>query len=589
MNGRSPSLQANLPPELRRALRACEKGEWEKAERLCGAVLERDPENFDALHCLGEINFKRGRFDAALALFQQALKRDISRADGFASLGLVFHALGEFERALIAYDEGLRLRPDDLELVNRRGVALLGLGRAREALDNFERVLACDAEHFEALANRGNALVKLNRVAEALAVYEEALQRAPDNAQLLANRAVALRRLDRPAEALMSARQALRAKPDFAQARFVESVARLTLGDFAAGWRGYEARWQVGDAARKDRGFAAPMWLGEGPLAGKTILLHAEQGFGDTLQFVRYAPLVAAQGASVILEVQTQLRRLLSGMTVVEAAVIARGDALPRFDCHCALMSLPLAFGTELTTIPAGIPYIAPDEAEVASWRARLALREDQLRVGLIWSGERSHDNDLNRSLRLATLAPLLDLAGVQFVSLQHEVRAEDNALLQSRSAVVHAAAEFRDFADTAAAISSLDLVISADTAVAHLAGAMGKPLMLLLPYAADFRWLRARADSPWYPTARLFRQPYFGDWESVIESVGNELMRLIRRPETPDAGRRGSTSAAKDHKTGQHEDAAHHSKIAHGHALHATAPSRGGGEDAHRGTRRIA
>jgi tetratricopeptide (TPR) repeat protein len=525
MNARSASQQANLPPELRRALRACEKRQWDKAERLCRAVLIRDPENFDALHGLGEINFQRRQLDAALAFFQEALRRNLSRADGFSSLGLVFHALKHYERALVAYDEGLRLAPDDTDLVNRRGVALLELGRAREAHLCFEQALATDPASIDALGNLGNALVKLNRVAEALAVYDRALKIAPDNVQLLTNRAVALRRLDRPAEALMSAAQALHREPDFAQARFVEAVARLTLGDFAAGWRGYEARWQVGDAARKDRGFTAPMWLGEGPLAGKTILLHAEQGFGDTLQFVRYAPLLAARGAKVILEVQKPLVRLLSCLSGV-ATVIARNDPLPAFDCHCALLSLPFAFATEEATIPAEVPYIAAPAEEAAAWRARLPSGRPL--VGLAWAGERSHDNDLNRSLHLESLMPLLDLPELQFVSLQHEVRAEDAALLTSRSDVLSIGPDFRDFADTAAAMAALDLVISADTSIAHLAGAMGKPLLLLLPFAADFRWLRQRADSPWYPTVRLYRQSRFGDWEGVIEALREELMHTI-------------------------------------------------------------
>jgi hypothetical protein len=508
---------------LRRALRAHEHGEFDKAERFYTAVLHIDPDHFDALHGLGLINYRRGRLDAALALIQAALKADLDRADGFSSLGLVFHALKQFERALKSYDEGLRLAPDDAELLNRRGVALLELGRPQEALDNLERVLAAAPDHLDALGNRGNALIKLNRPAEALSSYDRALTIEPDNAQLLTNRAAALRRLDRPHEAVMSARRALVNRPDFAQAKFVEGVAKLTLGDFS-GWRGYEARWGVGFLASHRRSFAAPLWLSDQSLDGKTILLHAEQGFGDTLQFVRYAPLFAGRGAKVILEVQPELARLLSSLSDV-AAVIARGKPLPRFDCHCPLMSLPLAFATELTTIPAQIPYIAPAKQDVALWRERLPRRRPL--VGLVWSGERSHDNDRNRSLRLETLLPLLKTPDVTFVSLQHEVRDEDRALLQEQSAVVHVGDRFCDFADTAAVISLLDAVISADTAVAHLAGAMGKPLLLLLPFGADFRWLRERDDTPWYPTARLFRQSAFGDWASVIDVVRHELTRF--------------------------------------------------------------
>jgi tetratricopeptide (TPR) repeat protein len=507
---------------LRRALRAFDEGALATAERLFTAVLQAQPDNFDALHGLGLIHYRRGRLDAALALIQAALQSDLDRADGFASLGLVFHALKQFERALNSFDVGLRLAADDTELLNRRGVALLELGRPHEALESFDRALAAAPNHLEALGNRGNALLKLNRATAALASYDRALALAPDNAQLLTNRAVALRRLDRPHEAVMSARGALVSRPDFAQAQFVEAVGRLTLGDFS-GWRGYEARWSVGFLAGARRNLAQPLWRGEQSLHGKTILLHAEQGFGDTIQFVRYAPLVAARGATVILEVQPALKRLLAATPGV-AAVVARGEALPSFDFHCPLLSLPLALGTELATIPTAIPYIAPADDDIARWRQRLPERGPL--VGLVWSGERSHDNDLNRSLRLETLAPLLGLKTVTFVSLQHEVREVDAGLLHGHPSVIHIGDRFHDFADTAAAIALLDAVISADTAVAHLAGAMGKPLMLLLPFGADFRWLRERHDSPWYPTARLYRQPAFDDWASVIVTLRQDLMR---------------------------------------------------------------
>jgi tetratricopeptide (TPR) repeat protein len=507
---------------LRRALRAHEQGDFDKAERLYNALLTYHPDNFDALHGLGRLHYRRGRFDTALALIQAALKADLGRADGFSSLGLVFHRMGRFNEALASYNEGLRLAPDNVELLNRHGVALLELGRPREALEDLDRLLAADPDHFDALGNRGNALLKLNRPADALAAYDQALKHAPDNAQLLTNRAVALRRLDRPHEAVMSARRALVGKPDFAQGRFVESVARLTLGDFS-GWRGYEARWSVGFLASQRRNFTAPLWLGDESLDGKTILLHAEQGYGDTIQFVRYAPLLAARGATVVLEAQPQLARLLSTMPGV-AAVVARGAPLPRFDYHCPLLSLPFACATELETIPADVPYIAPADDDMALWSKRLPERRP--RVGLAWSGERSHDNDLNRSLRFKTLLPLLDLTNVAFVSLQHDVREEDASLLNERPDVLQVGQKFQNFSDTSAVLAHMDAVISADTAIAHLAGAMGKPLCLLLPFAADFRWLRERQDSPWYPTAKLYRQPEFGNWDSVVDTLRQDLMR---------------------------------------------------------------
>ncbi len=397
MNGPSQHLQPNCSRLLRRALRAHETGDLAKAERLYNGLLAQHPESFDALHGLGQLHFRRGRLDTALVLFQAALQSDRSRAEGFASLGLVFHTLRRFDAALLSYDAGLVLDPGNAELLNRRGVALLELRRPRQALEDFERVLAGAPDNFEALGNYGNALTKLNRPQQALAAYDRALGLAPENAQLLTNRAVALRRLDRPQEASMSASRARVIQPYFAQARFVEAVARLTLGDFAAGWRGYEARWAVGDLVGQRRNFTAPLWLGEASLVGKTILLHAEQGFGDTIQFARYVALVARRGAGkIVLEVQRELVPLLSGIAGA-AAVIARGAPLPAFDMHCPLLSLPLAFATEPTTIPADVPYLAPCAEKIAAWRERLP--KGRPLIGLTWSGERSHDNDLNRSI----------------------------------------------------------------------------------------------------------------------------------------------------------------------------------------------
>lgn len=523
------NAQPLMPPQhasrrVRRAQRAQQAGELDKAERQYRAALEQHPDNFDALHGLGGIARERGRLDIALALIQEALKADPGRAEAFASLGLVFYALKDFARALTSFEAGLRLAPEDVELRNRRGVALLELGRPSEALAEFERVLACVPNHFEALGNRANTLFKLNRPAEAIELYDRALELKPGNAALWTNRAIALRRLERPHEALLSAKRALAAQPDFAPARFVDATVRLYLGDFAAGWRGYEWRWG-GVMAGERRKLAAPLWRGAGDIAGKTILLHAEQGFGDTIQFVRYAPLLAARGANVLLEVQPPLVRLLSGTRGV-AQVLPRKAPLPPFDLHCPLLSLPLAFGTALDDIPADVPYIGPPADAAACWSDSLgAMRSDgRPRIGLVWSGERAHDNDLNRSMSLAALAPLLDLPHLKFISLQHDVREADAVLLQARSDVVQIGQTFADFADTAAAIAKLDAVIAVDTAVAHLAGAMGKPLFLLLPFAADFRWLRERSDSPWYPTARLFRQRQFGDWTGAVEALCREL-----------------------------------------------------------------
>jgi len=512
---------------FRLARRVHERGELDRAERLYADVLRRDPDHFDALHLLAMLNYQRRRFDAAAKLLRSALRIDGLRADAHADLGLVLLAMGRFEEALAGYDAAHAIAPGDPDALNGRGVAMLRLARTAEALACFERAIMLAPDHLDALGNRGNALLALNRPQEAIASYDAGLRIAPKHARLLTNQAVALRRLDRPHEALLGLNRALVSNPDFAEARFVESLVKLTLGDFAAGWSGYESRWATAALAPHRREFTRLLWLGQEPLAGKTILIYAEQGYGDTIQFVRYVPLVVARGARVILEVQPELARLISACKDIE--VIAHGEPLPAFDLQCPLMSLPLAFGTQLSTIPADIPYLVPPSEDVAALakvegRARQPGRKPA--VGLAWAGDRLHKNDSNRSIPLAMLQPLLDLPHLQFVSLQQEIRAEDAQVLRGHPKL-QARGPFADFAATAAAVARLAAVIAVDTAVAHLAGALGKPLFLLLPFGADFRWLRERSDSPWYPSARLFRQHAFNDWGRALDALRQELMRL--------------------------------------------------------------
>ncbi|HEY4404334.1 MAG TPA: tetratricopeptide repeat protein [Xanthobacteraceae bacterium] len=516
-----------MSPRFRRARRAHEGGELDQAERLYTDILRRDPVHFDALHLLAMLNYQRGRLEAAAKLLRAALRIDGARAAAQSDLGLVLLAMGCLEGALASYDGAHAIAPDDPDALSGRGVVLLRLDRTPEALASFERALALAPRHLDALGNRGNALLKLNRPGEAIASYDAGLRLAPTHARLLTNKAVALRRLDRPHEALLGLNRALVGSPDFAEARFVESLVKLTLGDFAAGWSAYESRWATAAFAPHRRNFIRPLWLGDRPLAGKTILLYAEQGYGDTIQFVRYAPLVVALGARVILEVQPELSRLMAAFEDIH--VIPHGQPLPAFDLQCPLMSLPLAFGTQLSTIPAVVPYIVPpaeDGATLSRIDELARLSRHKPLVGLVWAGDRFHKNDANRSMRLTTLRPLLDLPHLQFVSLQQEISGEDAQVLRSHPGL-SAGGPFRDFAETAAAIARLDAVIAVDTAVAHLAGAMGKPLFLLLPFGADFRWLRERTDSPWYPSARLFRQHAFDDWGRVVDSLRQELMQV--------------------------------------------------------------
>jgi len=531
----------NLPRLQRQAYASFGDGDLNRAERLCAGILEHQPDNFDALHLLGMLNFQRQRMVEALHFLSAALKANSASSDAMSNLGLALHATGRFDEAISSFRNALQLAPDHPEILYNLANACLELGRLADALSAYNAALAHAPGHVGALVNRGNTLLRLNEPMTAIASYDTALAAMPGHPQILTNRGHALRRLNRPLEALADFKAALIAAPEFAEANFEAAMTHLTLGDFDTGWKEYEWRWKTGAFARHRRPFRAPPWLGDEPVEGKTILLHAEQGFGDTIQFVRYAPLLVSRGARVICEVQPELQPLLSQFT--DVTVIASGATRPAFDLHAPLLSLPLAFRTQAGTIPDALPYLAAPAERVAYWRDRLP--PDHPRMGLVWSGSPTHKNDANRSIALARLAPLfenppmpglglqslgLQSLGFQSLSLQTELRDADRDTLRGLTNLVHLGEGIRDFADTAAIISLLDVVVAVDTAVAHLAGALGKPVVILLPYAADFRWMRGRDDTPWYPTAKLMRQPAFGDWDSVIIRLRDELRDMAGR-----------------------------------------------------------
>jgi tetratricopeptide (TPR) repeat protein len=549
----SPRAIPNIARLLRQAFRHHQDGHLSRAAKLYAAVLEHQPNHFDALHLLGLVHYQQGHMGAALGYIAAALRSDARSAEGLANHGLVLHELGRYADAVKSYDQALALKPDSpaihngrgnaltrlgchqaaLESFDRalaiqpdyllasynRGTCLFDIGKAEEALADFDRALAIDPHHVQTLGNRGNALFKLNRIEEALRAYDAALAITPHQRQLLHNRAHALRALGRPAEALTTIAQAITIDGRDPELLFERGLIELTLGAFRTGWNSYEWRWQTREFAGQRRHFSQPLWLGAAPLEGKTILLHAEQGFGDTIQFIRYLRPVAGLGARVILELQGELKGLLSGLPGAHT-VIARGERLPDFDLHCPLASLPLAFKTDVDTVPATVPYIAAPEDRVALWRQQLSL--SGISVGLAWAGRPTHANDRNRSIALEQLMPLLTVPSIGFVSLQRDLRPGDADLLRRHPGI--SCPDIQDFVDAAAIISSLDLIVSADTAVAHLAGALGKQVFILLPYAADFRWMLERQDSPWYPTARLFRQTRFGDWDDVAARVRHAL-----------------------------------------------------------------
>lgn len=536
-------------------LRVLDRGE--QALASYDRALAIKPDHADALISRGVVLEGLKRLEEALASYDQALAIKPNSTEALTNRGVALERLDRHEEALASFDTSLAINPDSVLALTNRGVALTGLSQHAEALESYDKALAIDPNYVEALTNRGAALKDLNRPmealasydravaikpdlalaltnrgvvleglnrhAEALASYDRALAIKPDCVDALTNRAVALRYLNRHAESLASSTQALAIKPDFAQAQLNESFCRLLIGDFELGWEKYEWRWSVKDNFDTPRrNFAQPLWIGREDIAGKTILLHAEQGLGDTIQFCRYAQAVAeGRAAMVILEVPPMIKSLVSGIRGARQ-VLARGEPLPAFDFHCPLLSLPLAFGTRLETVPAVVPYLSVSTGLMAKWRARLGST-DMPRVGIVWSGRPQHKNDHNRSIALSRLLPLAG-AGVSLISLQKEIRVEDQELLADARVILDLGQSLKDFSDTAALVSQLDLVVAVDTSVAHLAGALGRPVWILLPFAPDWRWLLDREDSPWYPTARLFRQPATGDWDSVIERVRDEL-----------------------------------------------------------------
>jgi len=483
-----------------------------------------DPDHADAHYNRGVLQAQLDRPALALESYDRVIALKPDSAEGYNNRGTALAGLHRHAEAVASYERAIALKPDYAKAYNNRGVSLAGnLGRFVDALESYERAIALKPDYAEAHNNRGLALNELNRPADAVQSFDRAIALKPDYAEAFYNRGNAFRDLGRNEEAIDSYQRALALKPDYASAHWNLADTLLLLGDFARGWQEYEWRWKLADRNDGRRDFEQPLWLGAQPLEGRTILLHSELGLGDTLQFCRYAKQVAALGARVVLEVQPPLLPLLAQLDGVALAV-PRGAPLPAFDCHCPLMSLPLAFKTDWNSVPADIPYVRSDPARVAAWQERLG-RTDKPRVGIVWSGSRSQRND-RRSMALAEMLPLVR-SWAEWIGLQKEVAASDMSVLASCADLRQLGSELADFADTAALVELMDLVVTVDTSVAHVAGAMGKPVWILLPLNAhDWRWMLDREDSLWYPTARLFRQATDGDWANVVSRVSEELMR---------------------------------------------------------------
>lgn len=499
------------------------------------------------------------RYEAALESYDHALAIQPNDAEAHCNRGVTLLSLKRPQEALESYDHALSIRPDYAEAFNYRGNALQDLKRYQEALQSYDRALAIQPDYAEALYNRssalrrlkrfeealqscdlalkikpdyaesynnrGNALQDLKRHEEALESYNHALKLKPDYAEAFYNRSSTLQDLNLHQDALESYACALKLKPNYAEARWNESLCRLLLGDYAQGWPGYEWRWKVEPGINEAKRFTQPLWLGKENIENKTIFVHWEQGLGDTIQFCRYAKQVAALGAKVILEVQAPLIPLLRNwgneMTILEA-----GESPPDFDYQCPLLSLPLAFQTHLGNITSS-SYLQSDRQKVEEWKTKLG-ESGKKKIGLVWSGSTAHKDDYDRSILLEQFKTLVD-DQADYYGLQKELRPADKIVLEHTQEIKFLGNELNDFSDTAAVIDLMDLVITVDTSVAHLAGAMGKEVWVLLLFNPDWRWLLNRDDSPWYHSAKLFRQPAIGDWASVLTQVKAEVKAQVK------------------------------------------------------------
>lgn len=505
---------------LSKGLAAHQAGRVGEARVCYESVLRVAPGEPKVLHLLGLVAVSEGRSEEAVALYRSCLAAEPGFAAAWGNLGDALLMLRRAAEADAAYGRSLSLDPRQARVLNNRSQALKELDRIDDALAACEAAVRLEPENARALNNLGSLYLACQRWHEAVAAHSRAVALRGDMAEAwnnLGNSQLALRRTD---EALASYRRARQLSPTSPDIVHNESLVHLLLGDLRAGWEGYERRLEMQSLQRRPAP-AGPQWDGRGSLAGRSVVVVAEQGLGDTIQFCRYIPLLVEQGAEVHAVVQKPLQSLVGRMPGIRS-VRTPEESLGSFEYHCPLLSLPRAFGTELTSIPASVPYLFARD-DLAQGAARWLAGAGRPRIGAVWSGNPMLRKGRNRSIPIGAVARVLTAASPGWVSLQKELAPGEREQLEAAGAV-DLSGVLNDFDDTAALLAQLDLVITIDTSVAHLSGAMGIPTWILLPYAADWRWLTGRDDSPWYPTVRLFRQGSPGDWESVLKRVAGEL-----------------------------------------------------------------
>lgn len=488
-------------------------------------ALAIQPDYPEALNNLATVLKDHGEYIEAAACCEKALSVNPAHVESMVNLGSIFKELKEPARALEYYDRALTQRPGYIDALNNKGLALIDLGRFDEAIECFDNAIAAAPNRAEIYNNLAAAFDEKGEYDTALAKYQQALALLPDCPESYYGLGNLARKQGKIDEAVECYSRAIALRPGYAEAHWNMAFLLLLKGDLISGWRESEWRWRR--KHMKMHSFTGPAWDGDG-LTGKTILLHCEQGLGDSIQFIRYAALVKQRGGTVLLVCPPALEKLFTGVAGVDRIVMDAKD-VPKYDVQAPLMSLPGIFSTMVETIPAAKSYLKADQGRVEFWRKKLADLTG-LKVGIVWRGNPQHLNDRNRSMKPEQFAAFTDLPGTSIVNLQKDARPDEIAALGASKSFVNAGPELGDFSDTAALVSCLDLVISVDTSVCHLAGALGVPVWVLVAHEPDWRWLLGRADTPWYPSMRLYRQPKAGDWESIAAVVKTDLQSLAKK-----------------------------------------------------------
>jgi len=471
---------------------------------------------------------KKGELNEAQILYQKVLKKEPSNFDAIQLLAIVYSQNKEYKEAINLYKFAIKINPSFPKTYYNIGKTFFELDQFEDALLNYNLAIKYNPNYFEAYNNRGLVLEKFKYYDEALASYDFAIKLKSNYSEAFNNRSLALKQLNRLEESLKSLNTAIQLNPNYIDAKMNKSLLKLLIGEYEEGWQLFESRRHKADIKKNYPSYSQPLWLSNESLEKKTILIHSEQGLGDSLQFCRYLLLLEKLNPKkIIFEIEKSLISIMQQLNN-KLVIIEKSMPLPPFDYYCPLMSLPLAFKTKLETIPANIPYLKVDNVKNKHWQEQLG-KKTKPRIGLVWSGSTKHTNDHNRSLKLQQASSLLKLP-FEFHSLQKDIRDGDKQTLKAYKNIDQHHKDIDDFSDTAALVNQMDLIISVDTSVAHLAGALGKEVWILLPFIPDYRWLLDRDDSPWYPTAKLFRQSQIGDWNSVIQQLISELSKLFSK-----------------------------------------------------------